>query len=88
MIWAGGQERGLRSGTLAPALCVGMGHAAHLCAQDMQFDKQWISYLSNKLRSAIQERIPLTVLNGDLQSRYIGQLNIHKFPDILYISIE
>ena len=68
----GGQERGLRSGTLAPgtspspqcpdnalsphyltripaALCVGMGEAARLCSQDMEYDAQWISFLSQKL---------------------------------------
>ena len=53
-----------------------MGHAAALCQQDMLFDKQWITYLSNKLRQAIQQHIPLTVVNGDLHSRYIGNLNI------------
>jgi cysteine desulfurase len=46
----GGQERGLRSGTLAPALCVGMGAAARLCAQEMHRDAQWIKYLGDKLR--------------------------------------
>lgn len=49
LLSGGGQERGLRSGTLAPALCVGMGEAARLCLQDMAFDAQWIQYLSDKL---------------------------------------
>lgn len=31
------------------ALCVGMGEAARLCSQDMDYDAQWISFLSNKL---------------------------------------
>jgi cysteine sulfinate desulfinase/cysteine desulfurase-like protein len=44
------QERGLRSGTLAPPLCVGMGAAAEVCMQDMEHDTQWITYLSNKLK--------------------------------------
>lgn len=46
----GGQERGLRSGTLAPPLVVGMGEAARLCSQDMEYDREWIDYLSNKLK--------------------------------------
>lgn len=46
----GGQERGLRSGTLAPALCVGMGEAARICSQDMAYDSQWIQHLSEKLK--------------------------------------
>ena len=45
----GGQERGLRSGTLAPGLIVGMGEAARLCLEDMEYDTQWVQYLSNKL---------------------------------------
>lgn len=49
LCYLGGQERGLRSGTLAPALCVGFGAAAQICQEDMSFDKEWIEYLSNKL---------------------------------------
>jgi cysteine desulfurase len=44
----GGQERGLRSGTLSPALCVGMGEAARLCREGMDYDSRWIKYLSDK----------------------------------------
>jgi len=43
-------NRGLRSGTLAPALCVGMGAAAKLCKDDMKFDTAWITHLSDRLR--------------------------------------
>jgi cysteine desulfurase len=46
----GGQERGMRSGTLSPALCVGMGTAARLCLEDMHHDTEWVTFLSNKLR--------------------------------------
>ena len=46
----GGQERGMRSGTLAPALCVGMGAAAKICTEDMKFDTEWITYLAKKLK--------------------------------------
>lgn len=72
----GGQERGLRSGTLAPALCVGMGSAAKICLEDMEFDTKWITYLSNKLKTGILSRIPQVVLNGDPDCRYLGNLNI------------
>ena len=46
----GGQERGLRSGTLAPALCVGMGTAAKVCLEEMDYDKQWITNLSQRMK--------------------------------------
>eukprot|EP01036_Dinobryon_divergens_P050992 gene50992-68255_t len=72
----GGQERGLRSGTLAPALCVGMGEAARLCSQDMDYDAQWISFLSNKLLREVMSRIPMVVLNGDPVARYVGNVNL------------
>eukprot|EP01038_Epipyxis_sp_PR26KG_P012945 gene12945-17357_t len=71
----GGQERGLRSGTLSPSLCVGMGTAARLCHDDMDFDTQWVNYLSDKLKSGIMSRIPEVVLNGDPNYRYNGNLN-------------
>ena len=51
LISGGGQERGLRSGTLAPALCVGMGSAAKICLEDFELDSKWIAYLSNKLKT-------------------------------------
>lgn len=71
----GGQERGLRSGTLAPALCVGMGEAARICREDMAFDSAWIKKLSDKLKAGIEQRIPNVVLNGDPSRRYPGNLN-------------
>jgi cysteine desulfurase len=71
----GGQERGLRSGTLAPALCVGLGEAARLCLEDMAFDTQHISMLSDRLKAGIEQRIELAVLNGDPSHRYAGNLN-------------
>ncbi len=46
----GGQERGLRSGTLAPHLAVGLGTAAQICREDMDFDTRWIKHLSEKLK--------------------------------------
>jgi len=76
LLSGGGQERGLRSGTLAPALCVGMGEAARICSQDMAYDSQWIQFLSDKLKREVMARIPMVVLNGDPDSRYCGNLNM------------
>lgn len=56
-ISGGGQERGLRSGTLAPALVVGMGEAARIAAQDMDFDTEWIKKLANKLKRYVQKTL-------------------------------
>jgi len=76
IISGGGQERGLRSGTLSPALCVGMGEAARVCTQDMEFDSAWINHLSKRLKNGILSKIPDVVLNGDPDSRYPGNLNL------------
>jgi cysteine desulfurase len=71
----GGQERGLRSGTLPHFLCVGMGAACDLARKEMEYDHEWISYLSNKLQTAIEEKIPEVVRNGDPEHNYAGCLN-------------
>lgn len=71
----GGQERGLRSGTLPHSLCVGMGAACALAQEEMQNDHEWVSYLSNKLQTAIEERIPEVARNGDPDHNYSGCLN-------------
>lgn len=75
LLSGGGQERGLRSGTLSPALCIGLGVAARLCREEMEKDGKWIKYLSERLRKGIEENIPMSVLNGDPNNRYPGNLN-------------
>lgn len=71
----GGQERGLRSGTLPHFLCVGLGAACELAQKEMEYDTQWITYLSNKLQKGIEERIPEVIRNGDPEYSYNGCLN-------------
>lgn len=75
MMSGGGQERGLRSGTLAPAQCVGMGEAARLCLEEMEHDTAWIQHLSRRMKKGITERVPYAILNGDATQRYHGNLN-------------
>ena len=71
----GGQERGLRSGTLPHFLCVGFGAACALAEKEMAYDKEWITYLSEKLQKGIEEKIPEVVRNGDPEHNYNGCLN-------------
>jgi cysteine desulfurase len=71
----GGQERGLRSGTLPHFLCVGFGAACEVAKQEMAYDTEWIGYLSKKLQDGIQTRIPDVVRNGDPIHNYPGCLN-------------
>ncbi len=71
----GGQERGLRSGTLPHALCVGFGAACELAQKEYEYDIEWIHYLSEKLQNGIESRIPEVTRNGDAEHNYPGCLN-------------
>ena len=78
----GGQERGVRSGTLATPLCVGLGRAAEIAAAEMAGEAERLSGLRERLRQNIARRIPGTRLNGDAEQRLPGNLNF-SFPGIL-----
>lgn len=71
----GGQERGLRSGTLPHSLCVGFGAACALAQKEYEYDTEWVKYLSSKLQKGIEERIPEVTRNGDPEHNYPGCLN-------------
>uniref|UniRef100_A0A7S1FZI8 cysteine desulfurase n=1 Tax=Corethron hystrix TaxID=216773 RepID=A0A7S1FZI8_9STRA len=71
----GGQERGLRSGTLPHPLCVGFGAACELASKEMENDTRWITHLSDRLSSGIEKRIPDVARNGDPAHFYPGCLN-------------
>lgn len=72
----GGQERGFRSGTLAPPLCVGLGEACAIASAEMGAENERIRVLSEKFFHGINERVPEVVLNGDKEQRYPGNLNL------------
>lgn len=78
IITGGGQERGLRSGTLAPPLIAGFGEAARLIKAEMEYDQKYIHKLSKKLRDGLLS-IPETQFNGvlnDPKKQYAGCVNI------------
>lgn len=71
----GGQERGIRSGTLPTSLVVGLGKAAELAKNEMSQNLAHIKKLSDKFYNAMME-IPNIYLNGDLKQRFCGNLNL------------
>jgi cysteine desulfurase len=75
MINGGGQERGLRSGTLSPALCVGLGEACAIAEREMVKDEKHIKRLFTKLLTELQ-KLPEVYVNGSLEKRFFGNLNI------------
>lgn len=76
IIDGGGQERGLRSGTLPTPLVVGLGKAAELALSEMDRDSHHIRRLSEKLYNGLTERLPEVTLNGSVTQRYCGNLNM------------
>ena len=75
LISGGGQERGLRSGTLPPHLVIGLGAAAEICQQEMENDKKWITYLAKRFKKKVTSELSHVSLNGDETQRYYGSLN-------------
>jgi cysteine desulfurase len=74
-IHGGGQEAGIRSGTLSPALCVGFGAAAKLAAERENRDHDHVRGL---WAAAIKALGPGWTINGCTKCRYHGNLNIRR----------
>jgi len=72
----GGQEFGIRSGTLPTPLVVGLGAACRVAREEMERDAAWIKYLYNKLYNRLTSELVDVVLNGDPDHRYHGNLNM------------
>jgi cysteine desulfurase len=71
----GGQEGGLRSGTLSPALCAGFGTAAALAAKTFRKDAEHVENLWSLARNRLGAN---WILNGSTSHRYKGNLNIRR----------
>ncbi|MES1906772.1 MAG: cysteine desulfurase [Cercozoa sp. M6MM] len=76
LISGGGQERGLRSGTLAAPLCVGMGKACQVSQECMQEDEAHVSRLAARLQDKIRAELDDVFLNGHPEHRYCGNVNL------------
>lgn len=75
----GGQERGLRSGTLPAMLIVGLGEACRLAAAEMTMDADRIGTLRQGLLQQLRQGIPGVRVNGNFETRISGNLNL-TFP--------
>ena len=76
LIDGGGQERGLRSGTLPTPLCIGLGRAAALAGAEMGEEAPRLRHLRDRLYANLRRRVPDLQLNGDLEHRLPGSLNM------------
>jgi cysteine desulfurase len=77
----GGQERGLRSGTLPAPLLVGLGEAARIAAAEGMLDAGRIAGQRQRLLDGLQAAIPGLRINGTMESRVAGNLNL-TFPGV------
>lgn len=72
----GGQERGMRSGTVPTPLVVGLGSACEVAMQEMEYDHARIKNLSDRLVNKIQAALPMVIRNGDPEKSYPGCVNL------------
>jgi len=72
----GGQERGLRSGTLPTSLCVGLGMACMIAGREMVSENQRIRMLRDHLYQRLMSELDNVMLNGDAERRIPGNLNL------------
>lgn len=77
----GGQEGGIRSGTLSPALCVGFGQAARIADEDMTQEMARARRHFDMLLQGIEERFPALQVNGSVDERLYSNLNV-SFPKL------
>jgi cysteine desulfurase len=81
IIHGGGQEGGMRSGTLPTPLCVGFGEACRILAEEREDDAKRIGALLDRFFAMLLKTVPGLRVNGNRASRHPGNLNL-LFPAI------
>jgi cysteine desulfurase len=76
LIDGGGHERGMRSGTLNVPGIVGLGKACALAREEMASESQRILAMREKLRNRLNDELEAVYLNGSLEHRLPGNLNV------------
>lgn len=76
IIFGGGQERGLRSGTENVPLIVGLTKAVEIAGKDRIKNSKRLSKLRDYFIKKFEEKIPQAALNGDRNQRLPNNINI------------
>ncbi|XQQ05022.1 MAG: cysteine desulfurase family protein [Leptolyngbya sp. IPPAS B-1204] len=76
LIFGGGHQRGMRSGTLNVPGIVGLGEACRLRSLEMEEDERAIASKRDRLQKMLLEKVPNLVVNGDIEDRLAGNLHI------------
>jgi cysteine desulfurase len=81
IFFGGGQERGIRSGTISPVLCVALGVAASIADRELASDAEMAARLRTRFLEIVHARVPDVRVNGDQRSRLPGNLSL-TFPGV------
>jgi cysteine desulfurase len=76
LIYGGGHQKGMRSGTLNVPGIVGLGEACHLRYLEMEEDEKRIAAMRDRLQALLLAKMPNLIINGDATSRLAGNLHI------------
>lgn len=76
LIFGGGHQKGMRSGTLNVPGIVGLGEACRLRSLEMEEDERAIAVKRDYLQTLLLDKIPGLVVNGDTKYRLAGNLHI------------
>ena len=79
IMYGGGQEGGLRPGTLPTPLCVGFGEACRILLTGRDDETPRIAELRDRFMSGLRALVPDAVVNGEGSVRHPGNLNV-MFP--------
>jgi len=82
----GGQERGLRAGTLPAALIVGFGEACRLARLEMDAEAARVAALRDRMLAALRAQVPGLALVGGLERRLAGNLSL-RFPAVRALAL-
>jgi cysteine desulfurase len=76
VFFGGGQERGMRSGTLATPLCVGFGKACEIARQEADAESSRLAELKSHFLKKIFDNLTKVHLNGDIERGIPGCVNL------------
>ncbi len=77
----GGQQGGLRSGTLPVPLIVGLGEAARLATETLERESRRLRTLRDRLLERLRERAAPVIVHGSLEARLCNNLSV-AFPGV------
>ncbi|WP_299154380.1 cysteine desulfurase family protein [uncultured Tateyamaria sp.] len=75
VVFGGGQEKGLRAGTLNTPGIAGLGHAFELISKNIEHDRERISTLRNQLETELKDTLKVQI-NGNAESRLPNTMSI------------